>query len=99
MGRSAAMPTGPLSPTGAVRKAKTWNVPHRCFMKNETNITRLALWAAIGFLVIAVALAIYQVTTRFAFGRPSTWSEVIHALGDDLVGVPRRRPRLSAKAR
>ena len=47
------------------------------FLKIETNITRLALWAAIGFLVIAVALAIYQVTTRFAFGRPSTWSEVI----------------------
>ena len=40
-------------------------------------MTRIALWAAIAFLLIAVALAIFQVTTRFAFGRHSTWSEVI----------------------
>jgi TRAP-type C4-dicarboxylate transport system permease small subunit len=35
------------------------------------------LWLAIGFLLIAAALAMYQVTTRFVFGSPSTWSEVI----------------------
>jgi TRAP-type C4-dicarboxylate transport system permease small subunit len=47
------------------------------FLRLEAITTRIALWAAIGFLLIAAALAIYQVTTRFAFGRPSTWSEVI----------------------
>jgi TRAP-type C4-dicarboxylate transport system permease small subunit len=47
------------------------------FLKIEMNTTRLALWAAIGFLVTATALAVFQVTTRFAFGQPSTWSEVI----------------------
>lgn len=47
------------------------------FLRFETITTRIALWAAMAFLVIATALAIYQVTTRFAFGQPSTWSEVI----------------------
>ncbi|MFY9246073.1 MAG: TRAP transporter small permease [Roseicyclus sp.] len=47
------------------------------FLRIEAYMTRIALWAAIAFLLIAVALAIFQVTTRFAFGRPSTWSEVI----------------------
>lgn len=47
------------------------------FLKLERQTTRLALWAAMAFLVIAASLAVYQVTTRFAFGRPSTWSEVI----------------------
>jgi TRAP-type C4-dicarboxylate transport system permease small subunit len=47
------------------------------FLRFETVTTRIALWAAVGFLVLAAALAMYQVTTRFAFGRPSTWSEVI----------------------
>jgi TRAP-type C4-dicarboxylate transport system permease small subunit len=47
------------------------------FLRIEAITTRIALWAAIGFLLIAAALAMYQVTTRFAFGRPSTWSEVI----------------------
>lgn len=47
------------------------------FLRFETVTTRIALWAAVAFLVIAAALAMYQVTTRFAFGRPSTWSEVI----------------------
>lgn len=49
----------------------------RLFLRFETITTRIALWAAIVFLLIAAGLAIYQVTTRFAFGRPSTWSEVI----------------------
>ncbi len=35
------------------------------------------MWCAIIFLVTATILAIYQVTTRFLFGHPSTWSEVI----------------------
>ncbi|MCU0906365.1 MAG: TRAP transporter small permease [Rhodobacteraceae bacterium] len=47
------------------------------FIRIEAQTTRIALWGAIAFLVIAAALAIYQVTTRFAFGQPSTWSEVI----------------------
>lgn len=49
----------------------------RMFLRFEAMTTRIALWAAIVFLLIAAGLAIYQVTTRFAFGRPSTWSEVI----------------------
>lgn len=47
------------------------------FLRLEAITTRIALWAAIGFLVIAAGLALWQVTTRFAFGRPSTWTEVI----------------------
>ena len=47
------------------------------FLRLEAITTRIALWLAIGFLVIAAALAMYQVTTRFFFARPSTWSEVI----------------------
>lgn len=47
------------------------------FLRLEAITTRIALWGAICFLVIAATLAMYQVTTRFAFGRPSTWSEVI----------------------
>lgn len=47
------------------------------FLRFEAVTTRVALWLAMALLVIATALAIYQVTTRFAFGRPSTWSEVI----------------------
>ncbi|MBK5928684.1 TRAP transporter small permease [Rhodobaculum claviforme] len=47
------------------------------FLRLESVTTRIALWGAIGFLVIAAGLAMYQVTTRFVFGSPSTWSEVI----------------------
>jgi len=47
------------------------------FLRLEAITTRIALWAAIALLVVAAALAMWQVTTRFAFGRPSTWSEVI----------------------
>jgi TRAP-type C4-dicarboxylate transport system permease small subunit len=47
------------------------------FLRFETVTTRIALWAAMALLVIAASLAMYQVTTRFFFGRPSTWSEVI----------------------
>jgi TRAP-type C4-dicarboxylate transport system permease small subunit len=45
-------------------------------LRIEAVTTRMALWGAIAFLVIATLLAIFQVTTRFAFGQPSTWSEV-----------------------
>ncbi|TCO69323.1 TRAP transporter small permease [Rhodovulum euryhalinum] len=47
------------------------------FLRIEAVTTRIALWLAILFLVLATALALYQVTTRFVFGHPSTWSEVI----------------------
>lgn len=47
------------------------------FLRLEAVTTRIALWGAIAFLVIAAALAMFQVTTRFVFGSPSTWSEVI----------------------
>ncbi|MGX0975783.1 TRAP-type C4-dicarboxylate transport system permease small subunit [Roseovarius sp. MBR-51] len=47
------------------------------FLRFEAMTTQLALRLAIGFLLIAVGLALYQVTTRFVFGHPSTWSEVI----------------------
>jgi TRAP-type C4-dicarboxylate transport system permease small subunit len=47
------------------------------FLRLEAFATRVALWLAIGFLLIATALAMYQVATRFVLGSPSTWSEVI----------------------
>lgn len=47
------------------------------FLRFETFTTRLALWLAMFFLVTATALAVYQVSARFIFGHPSTWSEVI----------------------
>lgn len=49
----------------------------RAFLRFEDFTTGLALRLSIGFLVLATALALYQVTTRFVFGNPSTWSEVI----------------------
>lgn len=49
----------------------------RAFLKFEDFSTGLALRLSIGFLVIAASLALYQVVTRFVFGSPSTWSEVI----------------------
>ncbi|TQV81986.1 TRAP transporter small permease [Denitrobaculum tricleocarpae] len=47
------------------------------FLRVEDFTTGLALRLAIAFLVLAAGLALYQVVTRFAFGAPSTWSEVI----------------------
>jgi TRAP-type C4-dicarboxylate transport system permease small subunit len=47
------------------------------FLRLEAVTTGLALRGAIAFLVIAAALALYQVTTRFVLGQPSTWSEVV----------------------
>ena len=47
------------------------------FLRLEAVTTRIALWAAIAFLLIATGLAMYQVGTRFVFARPSTWSEVM----------------------
>lgn len=47
------------------------------FLRFEDFTTGLALRLSITFLVIATALALFQVTTRFVFGSPSTWSEVI----------------------
>ncbi|SLN09726.1 Tripartite ATP-independent periplasmic transporters, DctQ component [Roseovarius gaetbuli] len=47
------------------------------FLKFEDLTTGIALRLSILFLVIATSLALYQVTTRFVFGHPSTWSEVI----------------------
>ncbi len=42
----------------------------------ERATSRLALVAAIAFLVAASGLSVFQVVTRFVFGSPSTWSEV-----------------------
>ena len=47
------------------------------FLKFERWSTWFALTLAILFLIIAAALAMWQVTTRFVIGVPSTWSEVI----------------------
>ena len=47
------------------------------FLRLERLTTGLAMLGAIVFLVIAAGLALYQVTARFVFGNPSTWSEVI----------------------
>lgn len=49
----------------------------RHFLRLEEITTSLALRLSIAFLVIAAGLALYQVVTRFVFGVPSTWSEVI----------------------
>ena len=49
----------------------------RAFLKIERYVTATALAVSMVFLVIAASLAMYQVTTRFIFGQPSTWSEVI----------------------
>lgn len=49
----------------------------RLFLKFEDLSTGLAMRLSIVFLVIAASLALFQVITRFAFGAPSTWSEVI----------------------
>lgn len=49
----------------------------RHFLRLEDVTTSLALRLSIAFLIIAASLAIYQVVTRFVFGVPSTWSEVI----------------------
>ena len=43
----------------------------------ERHTTAIALALSIAFLVVAAALAMWQVTTRFLLGQPSTWSEVI----------------------
>ncbi|MEN8935062.1 TRAP transporter small permease [Planktotalea arctica] len=49
----------------------------RYFLRLEDFTTGVAQRLSIAFLVIAASLALYQVITRFAFGAPSTWSEVI----------------------
>ena len=49
----------------------------RLLLRFEDFTTRLALLLSVAFLVIAAALALYQVVTRFVFDAPSTWSEVI----------------------
>jgi TRAP-type C4-dicarboxylate transport system permease small subunit len=49
----------------------------RYFLRLEDFTTGVAQRLAIGFLILAAALALFQVVTRFAFGAPSTWSEVI----------------------
>ncbi|GIT89408.1 TRAP transporter small permease [Roseobacter sp. OBYS 0001] len=49
----------------------------RQFLRFEDITTGIALRLSIAFLVIAAGLALYQVITRFVFGVPSTWSEVI----------------------
>lgn len=49
----------------------------RFFLRLENFTTGVALRLSITFLIIAASLALYQVITRFAFGAPSTWSEVI----------------------
>jgi TRAP-type C4-dicarboxylate transport system permease small subunit len=46
------------------------------FLAIERRLTRVALELAILALAIVVALAFYQVVTRFVFGHPSAWSEV-----------------------
>lgn len=49
----------------------------RYFLRLEDFTTGVALRLSITFLIIAAALALFQVVTRFVFGAPSTWSEVI----------------------
>ena len=49
----------------------------RFFQTFERHMTAVALALSMVFLVIAASLAMWQVTTRFVLGQPSTWSEVI----------------------
>lgn len=42
----------------------------------ERTLMRWTLRAAMALLVLAAAIAFYQVVTRFLFEEPSTWSEV-----------------------
>ena len=49
----------------------------RYFLRLEDFTTGVAQRLSIAFLIIAAGLALYQEITRFAFGAPSTWSEVI----------------------
>ncbi|EPX76820.1 TRAP transporter small permease [Litoreibacter arenae] len=49
----------------------------RHLLRLEDFTTEVARLLSIAFLIIAASLALYQVITRFAFGAPSTWSEVI----------------------
>lgn len=49
----------------------------RPFLRLEDVTTGIALRLSIAFLLIATALALFQVITRFVFDAPSTWSEVI----------------------
>ncbi|MBB3992776.1 TRAP-type C4-dicarboxylate transport system permease small subunit [Sulfitobacter undariae] len=49
----------------------------RYFLRFEDFTTGAALRLSIAFLIIAASLALFQVVTRFVFGAPSTWSEVI----------------------
>lgn len=49
----------------------------RLFLRLEDVTTGIALRLSIAFLLIAAALALFQVITRFVFDAPSTWSEVI----------------------
>lgn len=46
------------------------------FLAFEKRLTRTALELAVLCMGAVVALAFYQVVTRFVFGHPSTWSEV-----------------------
>lgn len=49
----------------------------KLFLKIEAWTTDVALKLSMLFLLLATAMAVYQVTTRFFFGHPSVWSEVI----------------------
>jgi len=46
------------------------------FFRFERFVMRWTMRAAMTFLVLACAVAFYQVVTRFVFEQPSTWSEV-----------------------
>ena len=49
----------------------------KVFLRIEAGVGTLAMRLAIAFLVVAVVLALYQVTMRFVFNASSTWSEVL----------------------
>lgn len=61
--------------TSTTARAARWVAD--AFLRIESLTTRIALVVAILCLVAAAGLTMWQVTTRYAFGRPSTWSEVI----------------------
>lgn len=49
----------------------------KAFLKMENATTSVALALSIVCICIATICAVYQVGTRFFFGQPSIWSEVV----------------------
>lgn len=47
------------------------------FLRFEAVTTRIALWAAIGFLLVATGTTMFQVLSRFVLTLPVPWAESV----------------------